>query len=167
MDTKDLKPEIKSFILSDEFAGSIASVGSKNSLNIDQSSSLVAVVLDYIWGNVKKEELLDKIAFDTETNEDTARAIISDLNTSVLEPLKAKVIASASGTSTEAKVEGNEGDKIEINKAAQNNTVTNVQSNVPELAEEHGLQLVNNNLKQSSVTTTSQYPIDPYREPLK
>jgi hypothetical protein len=158
----ELKPEVMKYMVSSEFDDTVVMVGNKFGLNVNQIGNLISIIKDYIYGNIKKEDLVGEISEAAEIDVETVNKMLPDINTQVLDPLKTRILMSYNYEQpAEDKTPNNPtpAPSIDVNQENKGETPT---------PEHHELIVVNSNLKESNVSTvkSSNYTVDPYREPL-
>ncbi len=197
MDTRTIiKPEVIQYLVSSEFNDTVVKVGEKFNLNINQIGNLIAIIKNYVYGNIQKSELVGNIIESVEVDEETVIKMLPDINTAILEPLKTRILMSynyemGEGEKTDAEIPNLAKDPNTtqapvapvINNTPVNTATTPTQTPVKTIETpinsapivtpianqtEHNLTVVESNLKESTVSTVknTNYTVDPYREPL-
>lgn len=171
-----LSPQIIKYLHSNEFAEMINTVGQKHGLHLDQIEFLISTTLDYIFGNLEKENFKDELSYNLDTEKEITEKIVFDINKDVLEPLRMKILESYNTPepgviiSSKEDIPAQTEPQIELPVEPQTERQLEKQtemliepspevkevpkaSNLPELREEQGLSVVNSNINKNSATT--------------
>ncbi|MEI6237982.1 MAG: hypothetical protein WCP15_00415 [bacterium] len=156
-----ISPEIKKYINSVEFDSKIAAIPTKFSLHIDQVGQFVGAVRAFLYGNIKRENLVSVIAGDLEIDEKLAGELVNTFNTEVLIPLREKMRSSLENQNT------NENPAQTPSESSPITPPLPAPAAVPNLLDQ-GLQGTITTVKKIDVPPPqNSYTSDPYREPIK